>query len=122
MLIWKFCFYFSFVLAICSSKMRTCHVIRDLFTEKVLSCWYNFNSRDLFNTMTELSLLCIIVIRNLFRIFVLLDALNLLVVYVKGSRELKLSQRESTFSVNRSRVTWRVLILTNISYTFDLTK
>ena len=62
------------------------------------------------HTMTELSLLHLSVIRNLFRIFVLLDALNLLVVYVKGSRELKLSQRESTFSVNRSRVTWGIFI------------
>ena len=33
------------------------------------------------------------------------------VVYVKWSCELELSQRESTFYVNRSHVTWRVLIL-----------
>ena len=65
-------------------------------------------------TMSELSLLCSFVIRNLLRNFILLDALNhflpLPVVYVKGSRELKLSQRESTFSVNRSRITWRIFI------------
>ena len=67
MLIWKICFYFSFVLAICSSKMRTCHVIRDLFTEKVLSCWYNFNSRDLFHTLTEDLVLWILVVRILLR-------------------------------------------------------
>ena len=64
--------------------------------------------------MTELLLLCIFVIRNLARIFKLINTLNhflhLLVVYVKGSRELKLSQRESTFSVNRSRVTWGIFI------------
>ena len=34
--------------------MKTRHVTRDLFTEKVLSRWDNFNSRDLFHTMTEL--------------------------------------------------------------------
>ena len=64
--------------------------------------------------MTELSLLCIFVIRNLLCDFILLDALNHflpLPVYVKGSREFKLSQRESTFSVNRLSVTWCVLIL-----------
>ena len=32
------------------------------------------------------------------------------VVYVKGSRNLKLSQRESTFYVSRPRVTWRIFI------------
>ena len=54
---------------------------------------------------TELSLLYIYVILNLLCIFILLDALNhFLPVYVKGSRKLKLSQRESTFYVNRSRV------------------
>ena len=42
MLIWKICFYFSFVFAICSSKMKTRHVTRDRFTEKVLSRSDNF--------------------------------------------------------------------------------
>jgi len=37
--------YFSFVFVICSSKTRTRHVGRDLFTEKVLSRRDNFNSR-----------------------------------------------------------------------------
>ena len=111
---------------------------RDLSTEEVLSRWDNFNSRDLFPTMTELPLLCIFVIWNLLRIFILLDALNhflpLPVVYVvKGLRELKLSQRESTFSINRSCVIWRIFIFdeqitkTNLkfsmsTYTFDYTK
>ena len=45
-LIWIICFYFSFVFAICSSKVRTRLVMRDLFTEKVLSRWDNFNLRD----------------------------------------------------------------------------
>ena len=66
------------------------------------------------HTTTELLLLYIFVIWNLACIFKLLDAPNhflpLPVVYVKGSRELKLSQRKSTFSVNRSRVTWRVFL------------
>ena len=48
MLIWKICFYFSFVFAICSSKMKTRHVTCGLFTEKVLRCWDNFNSHDPF--------------------------------------------------------------------------
>ena len=59
-------------------------------------------------------ILCVFVIRNLLRTFTILDALNhflpLPVVYVNGSLELKLSQRESTFFVNRSCVTWRVFI------------
>ena len=170
MLIWKICFYFSFVYAICSSKMKTRHVTRDQFTEKVLSRWDNFNSRnpfkytigrgrkwlcasrsmklrskfritkmqtskssvivcekvarfwtvratyiDLYTTYYDWTLAsCIFVVQYLLRNFILLDALNhflpLPVVYVKGSRELKLSQCESTFSVNRSRVTWRVFI------------
>ena len=42
MLIWKICFYFSFVIAICSSKMMTRHVKRDRFTGKVLSRRDNF--------------------------------------------------------------------------------
>ena len=54
MLIWKICCYFSFVSAICSSKVRTHHVTRDLFTEMVLSHQDNFNSRDLYHAMTEL--------------------------------------------------------------------
>ena len=40
--------YFSFVFAICSSKMKTHHITRDLFMEKVLSHWDNFNSSDPF--------------------------------------------------------------------------
>ena len=47
-LLWKISFYFIFVFAICSSKMKTHHVTRDLFTEKVLSRLDNFNSRDPF--------------------------------------------------------------------------
>ena len=42
MLIWKICFYFSRVFAIFLSKMKTRHVKRDRFTEKVLSRWDNF--------------------------------------------------------------------------------
>ena len=76
MLIWRICFHFSFVFAICSTKMKTRHVTRDLFMENVVSRRDNFNSRHLFHTMTELSLLCIFVIRNLLRIFILIDALN----------------------------------------------
>ena len=48
MLIWEICFYFSFVYAICLSKMKTRHVTHDLFTEKVLSCLDSFNLRDPF--------------------------------------------------------------------------
>ena len=48
MLIGKIFFYFCFVYAICSSKMKTRHVTHDLLTEKVLSCWDNFNSCDAF--------------------------------------------------------------------------
>ena len=73
MLIWRICFNFSFVSTICSSKMKTRHVMRNLFMEKVLSRQDNFNSRDLFHTITELSLLCIFVIQNLLRNFILLD-------------------------------------------------
>ena len=43
-------FYFSFVFAICSSKIETRHVTSDLFMEKVLSCSDSFNSCDLFHT------------------------------------------------------------------------
>ena len=43
-LIWKFFFCFSFVFSICSSKIKTHHVTRDLFTEKVISRWHDFNS------------------------------------------------------------------------------
>jgi len=46
MLIWKVCFYFCLVFAICLSKMKTRYVTRNLFTEKVLSRWDNFNSCD----------------------------------------------------------------------------
>ena len=42
MLIWIICFYFSFVYAICSSKMKTRHVKRDRITEKVLLRLDNF--------------------------------------------------------------------------------
>ena len=42
MLIWKICFYFSFVYAIYLLKMKTRHVTRDLFTEKMLSHLDNF--------------------------------------------------------------------------------
>jgi len=80
--------------------MKTRYYTRDLFTEKVLSRWNNFNSRNPF-TYYELSLHCIYVIRKLFRKFLLLHALNhflpLPVMYVKGSHELKLSQREHLF-------------------------
>ena len=48
MLIWKVCLYSSSVFAICSSKMKTRHVTRDQFTEKVLSGLDNFNSRNPF--------------------------------------------------------------------------
>ena len=44
-----------------------------------------------------------------FRITKILRSESSVIVW-KRSRELKLSQRESTFSVNRSRVTWRVFI------------
>ena len=40
--IWKILFYFSFVVAICSSKMKTRHVMRDRFMEKVLPRWDTF--------------------------------------------------------------------------------
>ena len=62
MLIWKICFYFSFVFVICSSKMKTRLDTRHRFTEKVLSRRDNFQLAR--HTMTELSLLCIVVIRN----------------------------------------------------------
>ena len=53
MLIWKIYFYFSFVFAICSSKINTCHITRNRFTEKVLSRWDNFNSCNPFTYTTE---------------------------------------------------------------------
>jgi len=48
-------------------------------------------------------------IRNKFRI-IKMQRRESSVIVLKRSRELKLSQHESIFSVNRSRVTWRVLI------------
>ena len=86
------CFYFSFVFAICSSKMKTRHVTRNLFTEKVLSRWDNFNSRDNFHIITELSLLCFFVIRNLLRIFILTCSTTFCPSgrVWEGSREFKL--------------------------------
>ena len=95
---------------ICHTMLRATH------SWKRCSCAGTISTRAILShTITELSLLCIFVIRNLLRIFILLNALNhhlpLPVVYVKGSRELKLSQREGTlFSVNRSRLIWRVFI------------
>ena len=55
MFIWKLYFCFRFVFAICSSKMKTRHVTRDLSTGKVLSRWDNFHSCDPFtyNNWTE---------------------------------------------------------------------
>ena len=41
-------FLIQFVLATCSSKIRTHHARRDQFTKKVLSCEDSFNSSDLF--------------------------------------------------------------------------
>ena len=61
-------FLFLFCLAICLSKKRMHHVTHYLFTEKVLSLWHNFNSRNLFHTMTKFLPLCVFVIRNLLRI------------------------------------------------------
>ena len=90
-------------------------MLRAIDSLKRSSCGGQFSTRAILShTMTELSLLCIFVIRNLHNTFILQNALNhflrLPVMYVKGSRDLKLSQRESTFSVNRAHVTWRVLI------------
>ena len=52
--------------------------------------------------MTKLSLLYIFVICAYFQTPICAQSLSALqVVYVKGSRELKLSQRESTFSVRK---------------------
>ena len=48
MLIWKICFYFSFVFAICLSKKKTRHITRDRFIEKKLLRQTIFNSRDPF--------------------------------------------------------------------------
>ena len=48
MLIWKICFYFSFVFAICSSKIKTRHVTRDRFTQKKLL------RRTIFNDKTKI--------------------------------------------------------------------
>jgi len=45
-------------------------------------------------------------IRVKFRITKMQRSKSSVIVSVKGSRELKLTHRESTFSVNRSRVTW----------------
>ena len=105
-------FYFSFVFAICLSKMNTRDVTHDLFTDKVLSRWNKFNSRDPFTyydwTLTPLHI-CNYKLGAYFqtprraRSFSALSA-----VYVKGSRELKLFQRESTFSANRLCKTWHV--------------
>ena len=43
--------------------------------EKVLSRWDNYNSRELFYTMIELSLFWIFEIQNLLRILLLIDVL-----------------------------------------------
>ena len=53
MLIWKICFYFSFVFAICSSKMKTRHVTRATYSRKRCSrAGTIFNSRDPFTYTT----------------------------------------------------------------------
>ena len=70
----------------------------------------------LLNTMTELSLLYIFVIRNLVRIFKLLDTLNHFLPFsaifgrvCERIARVEIVRRKSFFSVNR----WRVLFFDN---------
>ena len=87
MLIWTNCFYFSLCFLDLFIKMRTHDVTCDLFTVIV----WNSKLAPFFN---------------------LLDAHNHFlpsILCVEKIVQLKLSQRENTFYVNRSHVTWCVL-------------
>ena len=125
-------FLFQFCRLRCSYKKKRRAMLRALHSLKRGSCAGQFSTRALLShTMTELSLLCIFVIRNsrslripyIVCIFVrraqLLSAYSQS-QYVKGARELKIVRRKSLFSVNGGRLTRRVVFFITTSQTTKL--